>query len=168
MAFLNETFSIDTLPQSENEFSPLPAGWYQVHITGAELRPTKAGTGAYIAVRYDVLGPTHQGRVVFGNLNIRNPNPKAEEIGRQQLGSLMRAIGLAQVSDTDQLIGGQLMIKLAIRPADGQYEASNDVKDFKAVGGAAAAAPAAVGAMASNSAPAAPAAASAAPPWARK
>lgn len=167
MAFLNETFSIDTLPQSENEFSPLPAGWYQVHITGAELRPTKAGTGAYIAVRYDVLGPTHQGRVVFGNLNIRNPNPKAEEIGRQQLGSLMRAIGLAQVSDTDQLIGGQLMIKLAIRPADGQYEASNDVKDFKAVGGAAPAA-AAAGSMASNNAPAAPAAASAAPPWARK
>lgn len=166
MAFLNETFSVNDLPQSDNDFSPLPAGWYQVHITGAELRNTKAGTGAYIAVRYDVLGPTHQGRVVFGNLNIRNPNPKAEEIGRQQLGSLMRAIGLAQVSDTDQLIGGQLMIKLAIRPADGQYEASNDVKDFKAVGGTA---PAAAGAaMASNNAPAAPAAASAAPPWARK
>lgn len=165
MAFLNETFSVNDLPQADNDFSPLPAGWYQVHITGAELRNTKAGTGAYIAVRYDVLGPTHQGRVVFGNLNIRNPNPKAEEIGRQQLGSLMRAIGLAQVSDTDQLIGGQLMIKLAIRPADGQYEASNDVKDFKAVGGAAAAA---AGSMASNNAPAAPAAASAAPPWARK
>ena len=165
MAFLNETFSVDTLPQADNNFEALPAGWYQVHITGAELRNTKAGTGAYIAVRYDVLGPTHQGRVVFGNLNIRNPNPKAEEIGRQQLGSLMRAIGLSQVSDTDQLIGGQLMIKLAIRPADGQYEASNDVKDFKAVGGAA---PAVVGAMASNNAPAAPAAASAAPPWARK
>ena len=169
MAFLNETFSVNDLPQADNNFEALPAGWYQVHITGAELRPTKAGTGAYIAVRYDVLGPTHQGRVVFGNLNIRNPNPKAEEIGRQQLGSLMRAIGLAQVSDSDQLIGGQLMIKLAIRPADGQYEASNDVKDFKAVGGTATAAPAAVGAMASNSAaPAAQASASAAPPWARK
>ena len=167
MAFLNDTFSVNDLPQSDNNFEALPAGWYQVHITGAELRNTKAGTGAYIAVRYDVLGPTHQGRVVFGNLNIRNPNPKAEEIGRQQLGSLMRAIGLAQVSDTEQLIGGQLMIKLAIRPADGQYEASNDVKDFKAVGGAAAV-PAAVGTMASNNAPAAQASASAAPPWARK
>ena len=167
MAFLNETFSVNDLPHSDNSFEALPAGWYQVHITGAELRNTKAGTGSYIAVRYDVLGPTHQGRVVFGNLNIRNPNPKAEEIGRQQLGSLMRAIGLAQVSDTDQLIGGQLMIKLAIRPADGQYEASNDVKDFKAVGSGAGA-PAAAGAMPSNGAPTAPAAASAAPPWARK
>ena len=170
MAFLNETFSVNDLPQADNNFEALPAGWYQVQITGAELRNTKAGTGAYIAVRYDVLGPTHQGRVVFGNLNIRNPNPKAEEIGRQQLGSLMRAIGLAQVSDTDQLIGGQLQIKLSIRPADGQYDASNDVKDFKAVGGTATAEPAAVGAMASNSsaAPAAQASASAAPPWARK
>jgi hypothetical protein len=55
---------------------------------------------------YDITGPSHQGRVVFGNLNIKNANPKAEEIGRQQLGDIMRAIGLAKVTDTDQFIGG--------------------------------------------------------------
>lgn len=137
MAFLNETFSVDTLPQSTGgNFDPLPAGWYNVAIAGAELKPTRDQTGQYIAVRYDVTGPTHQGRVVFANINIRNQNPKAEEIGRQQLGELMRAIGLSTVQDTDQLIGGHLQIKLAIRPAQNGYEASNDVKGFKALGGA--------------------------------
>jgi len=133
MAFLNKTFTAAELPQSDSNFA-LPAGWYQVSIGGAELRATKSGTGKYIAVRYDVLGPTHQGRVVFGNLNIINQNPKAQEIGHQQLGELMRAIGLAQVSDTDQLIGGQLSIKLAIRSQEG-YDPSNDVKGFKALPG---------------------------------
>ena len=155
MAQLNETFSVDALPVSERNFEPLPAGWYTAVVNGAEIKNTKAGTGQYIAVRYDITGPTHQGRVVFGNLNIKNPNPKAEEIGRQQLGELMRAIGLSTVQDTDQLIGGQLMIKLDVRESE-QYGASNDVKGFKSNG--------------SVPPKAAPAAASgkAAPPWVKK
>lgn len=136
MAFLNETFSVDSLPQSSNSFEVLPEGWYSATIAQAELKTTSSGTGQYIKVRYDITGPTHQGRVVFGNLNIRNANPKAEEIGRQQLGELMRAIGLASVQDTDQLIGGKLNIKLAIRRQEG-YEPSNEVKGFKALTGAA-------------------------------
>ena len=157
MAQLLETFSVDALPQSTNNFEPLPAGWYTAVVNGAEIKNTKAGTGQYIAVRYDITGPTHQGRVVFGNLNIKNPNPKAEEIGRQQLGELMRAIGLTTVQDTDQLIGGQLSIKLDVRESE-QYGASNDVKGYKSNG----AAPPAAAAKA-------PAASTkAAPPWVKK
>jgi hypothetical protein len=147
MAQLLETFSVDALPQSTNNFEPLPAGWYTAVVNGAEIKNTKAGTGQYIAVRYDITGPTHQGRVVFGNLNIKNPNPKAEEIGRQQLGELMRAIGLTTVQDTDQFIGGQMSIKLDVRESE-QYGASNDVKGYKsngAVAPVAAKAPAARG-----------------------
>jgi hypothetical protein len=99
--------------------------------------------------------------VVFGNLNIKNANPKAEEIGRQQLGDIMRAIGLAKVTDTDQLIGGQIAIKLEVKE-DAQYGASNEVKGFKSVSGSAAPA-AAIPQVQSNSAPA-----KAAPPWAKK
>jgi hypothetical protein len=135
MALLNQQFNAANLPQSDNNFDPIPAGWYDVTINGAELKTTKAGTGQYIAVRYDVVGPTHQGRVVFGNLNISNPNPKAEEIGHQQLGDLMRAIGLAQVTDTDQLVGGSCQIKVSIRKSE-EYGDSNDVKAWKAGNGA--------------------------------
>lgn len=157
MAQLLETFSVDALPQSTNNFEPLPAGWYTAVVNGAEIKNTKAGTGQYIAVRYDITGPTYQGRVVFGNLNIKNPNPKAEEIGRQQLGELMRAIGLTTVQDTDQLIGGQLSIKLDVRESE-QYGASNDVKGYKSNG-----------ALPFADAVKAPAAsAKAAPPWVKK
>jgi len=134
MAFIGD-FNAQDLPQSTMSNEPIPAGWYNVKVHGAELKNTKAGTGQYISVRYDVIGPTHQGRVVFGNINIKNPNPKAEEIGRQQLGDLMRSIGLARVTDTDQLIGGQLKIKVDVRK-DEQYGDSNEVKGFKALDGA--------------------------------
>jgi hypothetical protein len=161
MAFLGQTFDADELPQG-NTYEPLPAGWYTATITAAELKPTKDGSGQYIKVRYDITGPTHQGRVVFGNLNIKNASAKAEEIGRQQLGELMRAIGLARVTDTDQLIGGSLLIKLSVRDATEQYPAQNEVKGFKAITGSVPtfAAPAA--------SPAAAAPAKATPPWARK
>jgi len=143
MANLGQTFNTDDLPaDSGGNFEPLPAGWYQATVAGAELRTTKAGTGEYIFVRYDIVAPTHQGRVVFGLLNIKNPNPKAEEIGRQQLGNLMRAIGLANVSDTDQLIGGNCSIKLSIRKSE-QYGDNNDVKAWKAIEGGAVPTPAA-------------------------
>ena len=161
MAFLNEEFNVNELPQGNGNFEPLPAGWYTVTISQAELKPTKAGNGQYIKLRYDVTGPSHQGRVVFGNLNIKNANPKAEEIGRQQLGDIMRAIGLAKVTDTDQLIGGQIAIKLEVKE-DAQYGASNEVKAFKSVSGSVAPA-AGVPVMAVQAAPA-----KAAPPWAKK
>ena len=165
MAFLNEEFNVNELPQGNGNFEPLPAGWYTVTISQAELKPTKAGNGQYIKLRYDIIGPTHQGRVVFGNLNIKNANPKAEEIGRQQLGDIMRAIGLAKVTDTDQLIGGQIAIKLEVKQ-DEQYGASNEVKGFKSVSGSVA--PAAASIPAKTAAPAPAASAKAAPPWAKK
>jgi len=137
MANLGQAFNANDIPQSESNFEPIPAGWYEVSINTAELKQTKAGTGEYIAIRYDVLGPAHQGRVIFGNLNIRNPNEKAQDIGIQQLGEIMRAIGLPSVEDTDQLIGGHLEVKVKIREASGGYDASNDVSGFKAVKGGA-------------------------------
>jgi hypothetical protein len=161
MAFLSETFDINELPVGNTgSFEPLPAGWYTATISQSELKATKAGNGQYIKLRYDITGPSHQGRVVFGNLNIKNANPKAEEIGRQQLGEIMRAIGLAKVADTDQLIGGQIGIKLEVKQ-DEQYGASNEVKAFKSLSGSAA--PAASIPVASV-----PSAGKAAPPWAKK
>ena len=162
MAFLDEEFSVDALPVGNNNFEPLPEGWYNATITGAEIKATKAGDGKYIALKYNITGPSHQGRVIFGNLNIKNASTKAEEIGRQQLGEIMRAIGLAKVSDTDQLIGGNVGIKLSVRTGD---YAGNEIKAFRALSGVQ---PTAVAPFKAVGPSAAAAPAKAAPPWAKK
>ena len=130
MSFI-ETFHAADAPATRTEYAPLPAGWYLVTIHSAELRLTKAGNGQFIKVRYDLVGGEHANRVVFGNLNTKNASEKAQEIGRQQLGELMRAIGLPTIQDTDQLVGGVLEIKLSVRD-DPQWGVSNEVKGFRA------------------------------------
>lgn len=136
MAFLGQTYAVKDIPEQDG-FEPIPAGWYNARITEAEVKSTKAGTGSYIKVRYDITGPTHQGRVIYGNINLSNPNQQAEQIGIQQLGSLARAIGLEVISDSDQLINRDVQIKLSIKKdTSGQYNDSNDVKGFKAIDGA--------------------------------
>jgi len=167
MAFLNQTFNQQDMPKGTGgNYEPLPAGWYSASITAAEIKPTKAGTGEYISVRYDIIGPSHEGRVVFGTFNIRNASPKAEEIGQQQLGELMAAINLPQLSDTDQLIGSNLQIKLAIERSE-QYGDKNQVKAYKSVSGTM---PSSGASSMPKSAPplSAPAAKSSSPPWAKK
>lgn len=155
MSTLGYTINAADLPVETNTNEPIPAGWYNATITEAEVKDTKAGTGRYIKLRFDVTGPTHQGRVVFTNINIQNPNPKAEEIGHQQLGQLMKAGGLSSLSDTDQLIGVGAQIKVSIRKSE-EYGDQNEVKAYKSIGGSAAPAPAPA---------AAPSAAT--PPWKR-
>jgi len=159
---LGQSFNVNEMPEGTKDFEPVPAGMYTATIGGAEIKDTNAGDGQYISMRLDITGPSHEGRVVFTNLNIRNKNPKAEEIARQQLGEIMRATGLATLTDTDQLIGGALQIKVAVRAATEQYAASNDVKGFKAIDGSA---PPAQGGVNGASAGNAQAGAAAKAPW---
>jgi hypothetical protein len=168
MATLGESFNADDLPTGNSgEYELLPEGLYSAMIAKAEVGQTKSGTGTKIDLRLDITGPTHQGRVIFAAINIRNQSAKAEEIGRQQLGEIMRAIGLPRVEDSDQLVGGQLQIKVKIKhpsPDDvarGYSQARNEVGGYRALAGAGLPAPAVAKAAA------APAASSAKPPWAK-
>jgi hypothetical protein len=169
MAYLDQAINLNDLPEDTGgDFSPLPPGDYAVTIKGAEIKATNDGTGQYIKLRLNVTGPTHSGRVVFTNLNIRNKSQAAESIGRGKLRTIMQSLGLQTLGDTDQLIGGNLIVKLAVEdartdPATGKtYEAGNEVKAFKA----ASEAPSLPKPAAFAAAPAAPA--KAAPPWAKR
>ena len=135
MAFLGKTYNAADLPQAQS-YEPLPEGWYQASIKGADLKTTKAGNGQYIAVQYTITGPTHQGRVVFGNINIENPNPKAEEIGLRDFNALITSCGLKMVSDTDTFVGHNLEIKLTISAQPG-YAPRNEVRGYRAIDGSA-------------------------------
>jgi hypothetical protein len=136
MAKLGKSYVADDMPKGTGgDFSPIPNGWYGFTITESDLKDTKAGTGTYIKLRFDVTGPSHQGRVIFGNINLTNPNPKAEEIGAQQLGELLRAVGLPKLEDTDQLIGKAGEMRVVTKVSE-QYGDSNEVKNFRAKSGA--------------------------------
>lgn len=143
----------------KSSFEPLAPGWYEARIHTAELAETKAG-GRVIKIRYDILGPTGQGRVVFGSITLRNANPIAIQIGDQQRADLVAAAGIGSLTDTDQLVGCAVQIKLAVRRSE-EYGDSNDVRGYKPTSGGVSA----VGSM--GAVGASPEAASSKPPWAR-
>lgn len=151
------------------DFQPLPPGWYQVSIEKAELKTTKAGTGKYVKLMMTVLGPTGSNRKVFTNINIVNPEPTAQKIGRREMGALQMAIGKPRVTDTAELIGGVLDVKLAVE-TNSAGGGDNVVKAYRACGSGGAPAPVApvntVAPVPAAAAPA-PAAPSAKPkmPW---
>lgn len=159
MAKLSAPIVVADLPKSERNFEPLPEGWYTATITQADMKVSPGKER--LNIRYDIVGPTHQGRVVFGGLNMTNPNPESERISREQFGQLLMVFGMARCDDTDELVGKTVNIKLKIREASGGYDASNDVKAWKAVNGSTLPA----GAPAAATAP--KAAAGAKPPWAK-
>ncbi|CAB4198368.1 Protein of unknown function DUF669 [uncultured Caudovirales phage] len=166
MARLNETFNANELPEDTGgDFTPLPAGDYNVTIQDAEIKDTKSKTGQYINLKLEVTGPTHMGRLLFAIVNIKNESSVSEQIGRGQLGSILRALGIETLEDTDQLLGGPLCVKVALKAASGQYPAGNEIKAYKAQGDAPALA--ARPPVAAKPAPAS-APAKAAPPWAKR
>jgi hypothetical protein len=152
-------FDASTIPTTDKSYEVLPAGWYTASVTGAEVKQTKSGTGQYLRVEYTISGPTGAGRKVWSNYNVRNENPKAESIGREQLAELCRCVGLARVNDTDQLLGCNVSVKLKVREASNGYDAQNEVQGHKSLEGSATPAPAA--------APKAAAKAGPKPPWAK-
>ena len=127
------TINVNDLPQDEQQGGAIPAGQYTVKIERAQLKDTKSGTGRYINVMLRVQGPTHSNAVVFAMVNISNQNQEAERIGKAQLRSIMEAIGLQTITDTDQLIGGVMDVKVAVEKDtyNGNEQDRNVVKSFK-------------------------------------
>lgn len=131
--FLGMTINVNDLPQDEQQGGAIPAGQYVVKIERAQLKDTKSGTGRYISLMLRVQGPTHSNAVVFAMVNISNQNQEAERIGKAQLRSIMEAIGLQTITDTDQLIGGVMDVKVAVEKDtyNGNEQDRNVVKSFK-------------------------------------
>lgn len=128
MATLN--FDASTVDPNDS-FDPIPAGWYNAIIDDTEMKPTRDGSGQYLQIRFSVIDGEYANRKVFTRLNLKNNNPVAQEIAYKDLSAICRAVNVIRVEDTQQLHGIPLMVKVKIRPAQGEWEASNEVSGYK-------------------------------------
>jgi hypothetical protein len=124
----------DDVPEG-GAFEPLPEGWYKMLIESVEDKENKKGTGRYLKLALSVVGEKFKNRKVFDNLNYQHENEVAERIGKAKLKELCRAIGkdIATLKDEAELCNKTLFCKLSVRPESGQYAASNNVVQFKAL-----------------------------------
>lgn len=115
-------------------FDLLPKGWYQMQATDAEIKPTRDGTGQYIALTVDVLGPQFAAnRKLWSNFNTVNSNAQAVEIGMADLSALMHAIGVLRIQDLTELLMKPFLGKVKIRKASKGYDDSNEIEGYKPI-----------------------------------
>lgn len=140
MGNLGDGFNRDEYEPEDDEFDLLPKQWFRAVCTDAELKANNAGTGSYINLRWDIVGPTHEGRVLFSmvtwehNGDDPEKSAKAVRIGRKQLNDICEAQGLqGNIQDTAQLVNGNpVEIKVGVEKATDEYEAKNKITRYRA------------------------------------
>lgn len=143
MAQLGGTFDAEGVtPNAPRE--TLPPGKYMVQIVSSEMRDTKSGNGKMLAMELEVIDGQYQGRKLFENLNLVNPNDKAVEIAQRTLSSICRAVGKMQVSDSEELHFKPMVATVVVQPPgqdkQGTFrEAQNRINGYSSSGGGAAA-----------------------------
>ena len=124
-------FNATTVTPDSGRPDPVPAGWYKVSAEESEIKPTKDGTGAYLQVRFSILEGDFTGQKLFTRFNIQNANPVTVEISYSQLSAFMHGAGLLDMQDTSQLHGLPLKVKVKLKPAEGEYDAQNEITTYK-------------------------------------
>ena len=122
--------------EPSSSFDPIPAGWYTAIISSSEMKATRDGYGEYLSLTLQVIEGQYENRLVFARLNLKNANDKAVDIARKDLAAICRAVGVMSPQASEELHDIPLMIKVKVRAASGDYEASNDIGGYKAVEGA--------------------------------
>lgn len=123
-------------------FDPVPAGKYLAVITESEMKPTKAGTGQYLQLTFQVIEGEFKGRLLWARLNLDNPSAMAVQIARSELSSICRAIGVMQPRDSLELHSLPLVVSVGCKKRDDTGELANEIKGYEVKQHAAAASPA--------------------------
>ena len=117
--------------EPNDSFDPIPNGDYLCIITTSEMKPTKAGDGAYLELELQVIDGQYQGRKLWDRLNLNNANDTAVRIARGTLSAICRAVGVLQPKDSCELHDLPLLAKVACRKRDDTDELTNVIKSYR-------------------------------------
>ena len=135
-----DDLSLDFDPQqhvaSSRSYDPLPAGTYQFAVTSIKPKMISENTTRQITVELTVIDGEHKGRKVWGRHSDRTTRTddgmqKSVAIGRDRLAELMRGTGTAGLSLAG-CVGAEVEAKIKVRPASGNFDASNEVVAYVA------------------------------------
>lgn len=117
-----QSMGINSLNEIEADsgpgYSAIPPGQYRALVLEVDLRTTKAGTGQYLACKFQLLDAPYDRRFVWSNLNISNPSEQAQKIGRAQFKDFSQACGFEDLQDTDQLLDQEIGLDIVLDKVD--------------------------------------------------
>lgn len=121
--------SFDSTGVSTNDV--LPAKDYVMQVTATDVKANSKKNGMILKVEYTILEGDAKGRKIFGNINYKHANAKAQSIGQGQLAALMRAVGVTKMQNTSELHNIPFIGRVKIRAAQGDYDEQNELSKWK-------------------------------------
>jgi hypothetical protein len=112
------------------DFDAIPAGDYLVVMTDSDWKPTKAGTGRYLELTFQIIEGDYEGRRLWTRLNLDNPSEKAVEFARAELSSICRATSVMAPKDTAELHDRPLIATVKCKRRDDNGEVGNEIKAY--------------------------------------
>ena len=128
-------------PMAPRSFEPLPAGVYEMMVVKSDVKGTQAGTGHYIELEMHCLSGEYSGRRIWERLNVDNTSKQAQDIAQAALAALCKAIGIDDMTETEQLHDLPFLASIEI---DRKDSTKNRIVGYSPVGTAPAKTPAPV------------------------
>jgi hypothetical protein len=108
-------------------FDVFEAGPQPMEFTESDIVPTKAGTGKLLKYKLRITQGDFEDRLIFGQMNLQNPNPVATKIGQEEFRAAREVTGVLEPEDTQDLHFKEFTGFVKITPAKGDYAAKNEI-----------------------------------------
>ena len=155
------SLSFDATSIDTTSHEPIKAGTYEAVITATEIKANRANTGKGLNLTFEIISDNDKGRKVWAWINFQHQKQEAQRIGQEELARVCKAVGVSQLTDSEQLHNIPLIITVDV---DRNDATRNVIKAYKAKesGGTSSVATAPAATATTTTA-----AASGAAPWAR-
>ena len=111
-------------------FDPIPAGKYLAVVTDSLMKATKAGTGEYLELTFEVIDGPYKGRKLWDRLTLNHPNELTVQIARGMLSSLCHAVGVMKPKDSLELHNLPLVLSVSMKNREDTGEPTNVIKGY--------------------------------------
>ena len=127
----NEEFDVRVDAAPKRVYPTILPGRYVCEIVGEETKSTKAGTGHYLELVFQIHGGQFSGEKLFDRLNLKNPSERASAIARETLQHICNAAGIARPKSSEELLDRHVGVVVENESYNGKIYAR--IKSYHAV-----------------------------------
>ena len=116
----------------KRDFGPVPAGFYRVICERAEETVTKSTQTEAVKFAWRIADGEFAGQWLWDQMNV--DHPKSSYAGREQnrFREMCKATNTLNPKTMDDFPGSECSVEVRLRPAQGQYGESNEIKSYLA------------------------------------
>lgn len=116
--------------EPSGSFEAIPEGTYTAVIIDSDWKPTKAGSGQYLQLTFQITEGEYKNRLVWSRLNLKNSNDMAVKIAMADLSAICLAVGLPQPDASSDLHDLPLLITVKCKKRQDTGEIVNEIKKY--------------------------------------